>query len=178
MRALNLDYRQDLRLQNLLGFVLLGLVLALAALLFWHYKNLSNEKMQLESAVSTIESKLAQGRQPLSNFVNTPANIKEIMAFSNKAIQKLNLPWDNLFVLLEQAKGENIALLGVEPNAKDAKVKLSGEAKDFKSMFDYVRALQAQPVLNNVYLLDHKIDDQNPDKPIRFTLEAAWVAKP
>lgn len=176
MRALSLDFYQDRRLQNLLGFALLALALALAFGLVSYYSRLSNANMQLESIVDKAESKLQQGRQPIER--NASASNKDVIVYYNKIIQKLNLPWDDLFVILEEAKGENIALLGVEPNAKDAKVKLTGEAKDFKSMFDYVRALREQPVLRNVYLLDHKIDDQNPDKPIRFTLEAAWVAKP
>jgi Tfp pilus assembly protein PilN len=176
MRALRLDFSEDRRMQNLLGFILLGLALILAITLFWYYTRLSNTNTQLESVVNQIESKLHHDSQPVNG--NVAANAKEVIVYYNKVIQKLNLPWDDLFVILEQAKGENIALLGVEPNAKDSKVKLTGEAKDFKSMFDYVRALRAQPVLTNVYLLDHKIDDQNPDKPIRFTLEAAWVEKP
>jgi len=176
MRALSLDFYEDKRLQNLLGFVLLALALALAAGMFWYYSRLSSANAQLETIVDNVESKLQLGHQPVAG--NMSGNTKDVIVYYNKIIQKLNLPWDDLFVILEEAKGENIALLGVEPNAKDAKVKLTGEAKDFKSMFDYVRALRAQPVLKNVYLLDHKIDDQNPDKPIRFTLEAAWVAKP
>jgi hypothetical protein len=176
MRALRLDFSEDRRMQNLVGFALLGLVLILAASMLWYYTRLSNNNTQLESVVNQIESKLHQDRPPIGG--NVTLNTKDVIVYYNKVIQKLNLPWDDLFVILEEAKGENIALLGVEPNAKDAKVKLTGEAKDFKSMFDYVRALRAQPVLNNVYLLDHKIDDQNPDKPIRFTLEAAWVEKP
>ena len=176
MRALRLDFSEDKRMQNLVGFALLGLVLILVASMFWYYTRLSNNNNQLESVVNQIEGKLHQDRQPSGG--NVSLNTKEVIVYYNKVIQKLNLPWDDLFVILEEAKGENIALLGVEPNAKDSKVKLTGEAKDFKSMFDYVRALRAQPVLTNVYLLDHKIDDQNPDKPVRFTLEAAWVEKP
>ncbi|MFM9836309.1 MAG: PilN domain-containing protein [Methylophilaceae bacterium] len=176
MRALRLDFSEDKRWQYLIGVALLALALALGAIVFWYYISLNNEKMQLESIVEKAESKLNQERLPAIG--NVTANTKDVIVYYNKVIQKLNLPWDNLFVILEKAKGENIALLGVEPNAKDAKVKLTGEAKDFKAMFDYVRALREQPVLSNVYLLDHKIDDQNPDKPIRFTLEAAWVEKP
>lgn len=177
MQALKLDYRQDRRLHHFLGYMLLALALALAAFLLWYYSNLHQQQVQIQSVVDSVESKINQSRQPLVRNGNDSANIKEVMAYSNKVIQKLNLPWNDLFVLLEAAKSENIALLGVEPSVKEAKVKLTGEAKDFKAMFDYLRALQTQPVLKNVYLLDHKIDDQNPDKPIRFTLEASWEAK-
>jgi hypothetical protein len=40
-----------------------------------------------------------------------------------------------------------------------------------------VRSLSEQGVLKDVYLTEHKMDEQNPDQPIHFSLEASWVAK-
>jgi len=65
----------------------------------------------------------------------------------------------------------------VEPNVNTSVIKVVGEAKDYASMLKYVRSLSQQGVLHGVYLTDHKMDDQNPDNPIRFSLEASWASK-
>ena len=107
----------------------------------------------------------------------SPQKLIEVMKFSNHTIHQLNLPWDILFIQLEKAKGEGVALLEVEPNANTSAIKVVGEAKDYEAMLKYVRSLSAQGVLESVYLTDHKMDDQNPDKPIKFSLEASWASK-
>jgi len=106
-----------------------------------------------------------------------PAKLAEVIKFSNHTIHQLNLPWDTLFAQLEKAKSGGVALLGVEPNANTSIIKVVGEAKDYVAMLKYVRSLSEQGVLQGVYLTDHKMDEQNPDNPIRFTLEASWASK-
>lgn len=177
MRALKLDYRQDRRMQHVAGFVLLALALAFAATLVWYYQGMSREQARLAAVIEKAEGG-QQHLRPTAGPALDPEKTKAVMAFSNRVVEKLNLPWDDLFAALEEAKGDDIALLGVDPNAKERSVKLTGEARKFDAMFDYIRALRDGKMLKDVYLTTHKIDDQNPDKPVRFTLEATWVAKP
>jgi len=105
-----------------------------------------------------------------------PQKLAEVMKFSNRTIHQLNLPWSVLFSQLEKAKTEGVALLSVEPNTNSTAIKVVGEAKTYETMLKYVRNLSAQGVLQGVYLMDHKMDEQNPDKPIRFSLEASWLS--
>jgi Tfp pilus assembly protein PilN len=88
------------------------------------------------------------------------------------------MPWASLFQSLDSANSNDVALLGIEPNLKKGVIKLSGEAKNFKGLFDYMRALNAKSGMDKVYLLEHKINDQDPDQPVHFTLEASWISKP
>jgi len=175
MRALRLDYSNDGGLRNLFGYLLLGLVILFTVATAWYFNQLRQETKHLETMVDKVEGRIS-GRVTASDVRQMPpAKLAEVIKFSNHAIHQLNLPWDVLFKQLEVAKGDGIALLGIEPNAKSTAIKVEGEAKDYAAMLKYVRNLSGQGVLQGVYLTEHKMDDQNPDKPVRFTLEASWA---
>ena len=177
MRSLRLDYRDDVGLRKLLGYLLLSLVLLFAIAMGWYFNHLRLETQHLESIVDRVEGRI-NGHVTASEVTQIPpAKLAEIIKFSNRAIHQLNLPWDILFTQLESAKSDGVALLGIEPNAKSNAIKVEGEAKDYAAMIQYVRSLSKQGVLQGVYLTEHKMDDQNPDKPVHFTLEASWAEK-
>ncbi len=177
MRSLRLDYRDDGGLRKMLGYLLLILVLLLAVAMGLYFNQLRQENMHLESLVDSMEARINGNVKASEVSQIPPVKLAEIIKFSNRAIHQLNLPWDILFSQLEAAKSDGVALLGIEPNAKSNAIKVEGEAKDYSAMIKYVRSLSEQGVLQGVYLTQHKMDDQNPDKPIRFTLEASWVEK-
>jgi Tfp pilus assembly protein PilN len=177
MRALQLDYRNHRELQNLFGYLLLLLAIGFAVITAWYFNALRQETSRLDYSVTRIEKRI-HGQVTASEVSQMPpAKLAEVIKFTNHAIHQLNLPWDTLFAQLEAAKDDGVALLGVEPNASRSSIKVTGEAKDYAAMIDYVRSLSEQGVLQGVYLTEHKMDDQNPDKPIRFTLEASWLEK-
>jgi Tfp pilus assembly protein PilN len=177
MRSLKLDYRDGGGLRKLFGYLLLSLVLLFAIIIGWYFNHLRLETKHLESMVDRVEGRI-NGRVTASEVSQIPpAKLAEIIKFSNRAIHQLNLPWDILFTQLEAAKSDGVALLGIEPNAKSNAIKVEGEAKDYAAMIKYVRSLSEQGILQGVYLTEHKMDDQNPDKPVHFTLEASWAAK-
>ena len=177
MRALRLDYRDDNGLRHFFGVLLLAFVLTLVTAIGWYFASLRQQTSQLQSVVDSIDSRI-HGQATVSEVGKMPPQkLAEVMKFSNHTIHQLNLPWDILFIQLEKAKDEGVALLEVEPNANTSAIKVVGEAKDYEAMLKYVRSLSAQGVLQGVYLTDHKMDDQNPDKPIKFSLEASWASK-
>jgi Tfp pilus assembly protein PilN len=177
MRSLRLDYSNDGGFRNLFGYLLLIIVALVAVSIGWYFNNLRQESVQLESMSSRIEGRI-YGRVMTSEVSQLPpAKLAEVIKFSNHVIHQLNLPWDILFTQLESAKSEGVALLGIEPNTKSTAIKVEGEAKDYAAMLKYVRSLSEQGVLKDVYLTEHKMDEQNPDQPIHFSLEASWVAK-
>ena len=177
MRALQLDYRAGHRLRHLMGYFLLVLALALAGTIGWYFNALRLEKAGVESLIDKVQQRVHGNQTVNETSQMAPEKLAEVIKFSNKVIHQLNLPWDQLFAQLEAARGEDIALLGIEPDANGKSIKVAGEAKDYTAMVDYVRELSNQDGLQNVYLVDHKMDDQNPEKPIHFTLEATWAAK-
>ena len=176
MRALQLDYRDNHELRNGLGYLLLALVLALALVIGWHFSSLRQQTSQVQGMLDDIDSRIHAKNNLNDSSSMPPQKLAEVMKFSNRTIHQLNLPWSVLFSQLEKAKTEGVALLSVEPNTNSTAIKVVGEAKTYETMLKYVRNLSAQGVLQGVYLMDHKMDEQNPDKPIRFSLEASWLS--
>jgi Tfp pilus assembly protein PilN len=176
MRALQLDYRDNHGLRNLIGYMLLALVLALALSIGWYFTGLRQQISQVQASLDEIDSRIHAKTSQSDSSTMPPQKLADVIKFSNRTIHQLNLPWSFLFSQLEKAKTEGVALLSVEPNANSTSIKVVGEANSYEAMLKYVRNLSAQGVLQGVYLMDHKMDEQNPDKPIRFSLEASWLS--
>ena len=175
MRALQLDYRSRHGLRHFFGFILLAIGMALALMIASNFLNLRQQTSQVQSMLDDIDGRIHAKTNP-NDSTMPPQKLNEVMKFSNRTIRQLNLPWSVLFSQLEKAKTEGVALLSVEPNTNSTAIKVVGEAKNYEAMLKYVRNLSAQGVLQGVYLMDHKMDEQNPDKPIRFSLEASWLS--
>ena len=94
----------------------------------------------------------------------------------NSAITQLNLPWQPLFQCLERVKSKNIALLGLEPDGKKRVLRILAETKQADDMLEFVRQLRAQPQLADAVLVKHETNMQDPNRPLRFLVEAEWKA--
>lgn len=96
----------------------------------------------------------------------------------NAAIAELNLPWQTLFTSLEQVKPANVALLGLEPDAAKRVLRINAEAKQAEDMLDFVRLLGERPQFSSAVLVKHEIYAQDPNRPLRFIVEATWKDAP
>jgi Tfp pilus assembly protein PilN len=130
------------------------------------------EIAQMESRLARLESR----DRPATKTALPESTVREIRR-ANDVIEQIALPWDRLFRAVESAAGEKVGLLGITPDQKSGNVEVGGEASDLNAMFDYVKRLQRQSSLTRVYLLNHKLNDQDPQHPIRFTVTASWLEK-
>lgn len=94
---------------------------------------------------------------------------------ANAILGQINLPWEALFDSIEHAVDEEIALLSLQPNASSRTLRISGEAMNMSELLDFVEALEREPIFENVHLLNYKIKQDNPHRPIIFLLTAAWI---
>lgn len=177
MRALRLDYRDHSNIGRKFGLGLMAVMLILAIWLGWYFNAIRTETQALEVSLAKMKRSIHGEVTATEISQMTPEKLAKAIQFSNQTIHQLNLPWDVLFSQLTTAKGEGVALLGVEPSAKSNTILVEGEAKDYAAMLQYVRRLSEQNILQGVYLTEHKMDEQNTDHPIHFTLEASWAKK-
>ncbi|WP_295993253.1 PilN domain-containing protein [Rugamonas sp.] len=98
-------------------------------------------------------------------------------AFVNAAIMQLNLPWRDLQDAVAAATPPNVALLALEPDARKQLLKLSAEARNADDMVAYIEQLKQQELFSSVVLTRHEINEQDPNRPLRFDLEAVWVGR-
>nr|WP_229477236.1 PilN domain-containing protein [Massilia rubra] len=94
----------------------------------------------------------------------------------NAAILQLNLPWRALYDAIAAATPPGIGMLALEPDARKRSLKITAEAKSSDAMIEYVELLKREELFAGVTLIRHEINEQDPNKPIRFQLEAEWVA--
>ncbi len=92
----------------------------------------------------------------------------------NTAIMQLNLPWRELEDALAAATPANIGLLALEPDPRKRVLKVTAEAKTSDDMVGYVQVLKQQEFFSGAALVRHEIEEQDPNKPIRFQVEVQW----
>jgi len=97
----------------------------------------------------------------------------------NAAVARLNLPWRDLFRTIEAATPpDRIALLELSPDPTRRAVKGSAEARNAEDMLAYITRLGEQPFFASVVLVRHEINEQDPNRPLRFQFLAEWREVP
>jgi Tfp pilus assembly protein PilN len=94
----------------------------------------------------------------------------------NAAVLQLNLPWRALHDAIAAATPNSIALLALEPDPRRRSMKITAEARTSDEMIAYVEQLKQQELFDAVALLRHEINELDPNRPIRFQLDAQWSA--
>ncbi len=151
----------------------LGLLLCLAAVILgWRLAAQKNADAQ------ELAATLKRANVPVVVAVATqqPRISAQQAGAVNAAVMQLNLPWRALHDAISAGTPPNIALLALEPDAKRRVIKLTAEARNSDDMIAYVEQLKRQELFAGVSLARHEIGDQDPNRPIRFQLEAEWAA--
>jgi len=91
---------------------------------------------------------------------------------------QLNLPWRGLHDAIQAATPAAIALLALEPDARKGSVRITAEARTSDDMIAYVGQLQRIDWFGTVLLARHEINEQDPNRPIRFQIDARWKNAP
>ena len=174
MRALTLDFRRNERPHGWINVVLLIAGVAAAGYAGWSAWQLSADGRALDAKLASL-SKKPERKAPQRAGADAQQFERETRVLANVAVE-LNTPWNPLFRALEEAP-QKIALLSIEPDAHKRELILTGEAKDFTEMLDYVRYLQGQTMLSGIALQTHQINQQDRDKPVRFRITAGWTVR-
>ncbi len=102
---------------------------------------------------------------------------RELVA-ARQVLQELALPWNALLRDIEGAIGDHTALLSIEPDASRRQVRIGGEARRYGDALDFMHRLDSTPMLMTVHLLNHQVRDDVPERPVQFTMAAAWRTMP
>lgn len=173
MAAVNLDYLAGRR-SNWAGMMALAIGVAGLISVVWYYRDLSREISDQEVLVSSLQERgKSRSMSPVAEMRDAEQIARETKQ-ANAVILALSLPWKELFEAFEATRTNEVAVLAIEPDAQKGLVRISAEAKKLENMLDYVSSLQKIAFFREVLILNHQIQDQDPEKPIRFVLQAAW----
>ena len=172
MEQIQLDYLSDGR-SIWTGAV--ALVAGLFAMLFvaWSYQEESQKISQQEMLIANARH-ASVARQAMAVTEKDSGQMALEIKQANSIILELSLPWKELFDAFESSRHSDIAVLAIEPDAQKGLVRISGEAKSLESLPGYIAYLQKISLFQNVELLNHQIQDQDPQRPVRFMLQASW----
>lgn len=154
-----------------LALFAVGAALCIAGV--WRASDITAREARAAGDVERVRSVLAAGQPVALAHATLP---EAQIAAINGAIVQLNLPWQALFESIEQVKPKNVALLGLEPNGEKRTLRVLAEAKLPDDMLDFVRLLRGQPQFSDALLVKHEVNTQDPNRPLRFMVEAVWKA--
>jgi hypothetical protein len=163
MQRIELDFIRRAPRSRWAGRVLLAVALGVTGDMAFTFA-------QLERAVTANEAVVARA-QP-RKAVQSVSN--EELALARDTVERLGLPWSKLFAALEAAANDQVALLAIEPDTKSGTVKITGDSKDYLAALGYVLNLSQADALSNVQLVRHEVKQNDPQRPVAFSISAAW----
>ena len=162
MQALHIDFGAARLRSPWIGRVMLAVaaLVALDAGLSYH---------AARQTLNENQARLAQ-RTPARN---APKVSPQEVAAVRETVQRLTLPWDDLFAAIESVASDKVALAAIEPDPRNGTVTISGDGKDYLAALSYVLNLSHTEGLDRVQLVRHEQKNEG----VSFAVSAAWSAK-
>lgn len=160
---LHLDYHVPQRRPMALGYFLLAVSIAGAGALGREYLAAKSELERLEASRSLLAGERA------------PAPRKELEAdlkAADAVRRQLALPWAAMVQAVESSATKDVAVLQMQPDARERQLRLGAEARSEKAMLEYLRRLAAHATLTDVQLVAHQVVADDPQRPLQFTVLA------
>jgi Tfp pilus assembly protein PilN len=127
----------------------------------------------IRKALNAGEAQLAR-RAPAKTAQKTSP--QEVAAV-RETVQRLSLPWDELFAALESAVSDKVTLAAIEPDAAKGTVTISADGKDYLAALSYVSNLSRSEGLERVQLVRHEQKSNDANGAVSFAVSAAWSAR-
>lgn len=173
VNALHLDYQRSKKPFPVAGMILLLLATVMLFLTAQHYYRLTMQRSDWQISLGKFKRQM----QVKPKRRDVPEMMQEIR-HANEILRQISLPWKKLFQAVESSVNQKVTLLGLEPDVEKHIVRISCEARDIAAMLDYIRRLEMQQEFGSIYLQSHQIQEQDRERPVRFSLVAAWEVAP
>ncbi len=175
MRALDLDFVARPGPLRRVAYVLLVVALAAAAYLGKSYADLSADVVTWEAKWRTLQKSKRGDSSPGPRQKAEWEQLQAELKAANRVIASLSMPWDVLFREVEGSVDDQITLLGIEPDTEKRELRITAEAKTLAAMLDYMKRLRTVAIFRDAYVLNHQIQQTDPQRPVRFVITAQWL---
>lgn len=171
-QRLELDYVSPRRRAAWIGLVVLALGIAAAAILVERYREARFEFARIEA------TQRVAGAQPRPAHTIPKERLDDEYKQVESVVQQLALPWASLIQAVEDAGSSDVAVLQLQPEAQQRRLRLTAEARNHDAMLAYLRRLGETKALHEVHLLSHQVQLEDPRRPTQFSVQASFRATP
>lgn len=170
MAKLKFDFHPPSTRPSVLGVALLlaGAIAISASLL-----NMQLAHEEHDSRVSQVAAlELAQQkRAPVRARATRARNTSDIAQLARARVRNsLAYSWQPTFAALQATRSPKIALVSLEASQAKSQVRLIAEARRLADAVDYANQLSLQAGVKRTALLQHQVQEKDPQRPVRFTL--------
>lgn len=174
MRQIKLDFQQAQHLTlRWVGLFLLFAGLILNMLLYLKNQNTTTEINDILNQIERIKHPAKALIIPVDDIQTATEKNKLLQV--DAVIKQLNLPWPDLFKMLETTRESSIDLLELSPNSQTGDVLIIGKADNLKSVLDYMARLKKSQAFSKIDLNSHEKTLQNGTQVLRFNIVAKWL---
>ena len=127
-----------------------------------------------EQRIEEVRAMAQRSRPALQAEEADTPEVREQIKQANTVLQQMNMPWGELFTAVEAAQDADVALLRVQPDARNQTIMLAGEARGLTAVLGYMGRLESSERLLDVVLVSHELKADEPGQPVAFVLQAQW----
>ena len=168
---LQLDLVAPQRRARWLGWLVLAGSLLVASELFMRMRDAQEQVARLDA----VQGLLGEAR-PARALPRE--KLEEQMKEAQSVLRQLALPWAQIVDSLENAAMPDVAVLQVQPEAQQRLLRVTAEAKGEEIMFRYLRRLAAAEGFSDVHLVSHQVREDDPRRPLQFSLQLSFRSAP
>ena len=173
MRAPDIRFALGGRGGRRIGTALLVVAAGMLAASLLQLSSAHRKAQWVESEYRKAVAEAERRRSPQGPAGSAELPAARVLAI-NAAIEKLNLPWAELFAALEQAKPDGVALLRLEPNGGKRSALIVAESRSQEPMIQFVARLREVAFFDDAFLVRHEVREDAAGRPYRFSLEIRW----
>ena len=173
--ALELDFSGRRPWPGALGWVLLGLGLAVAGLEVAEWRAGEADLAEREAIVERLRHQLRR---------SAPEPVARARAVSEQELRpalrlasQLGADWGALLHDLAAAEDDRLALLSLDVDAVRGDLRLNGEAKSLAAVFEYLSRLEAAPSIAAAQLASYEQETVGAVQLIHFNATARWEGR-
>ncbi len=175
MRNLNLTFPYRKQPIGRMDYLLLALGVLALLVVFFQLKHTMGKVAKWETREAQLQKQQKQRTLPKTGSTRFLQATQQEVKQAREVISWLNLPWEPVFDSLEMAASKDVALLSLQPNAISRSIRISGEAKDLQGLVEYVEALEREPAFKTVHLVNYRVRQDHPQRPVIFLIALTWL---
>ena len=169
MASLHFDFRAPSTRPTVWGVLLLliGLVALGASLISMQQTRHAHEARaeQLAALEQTLQQRKPARRAAARSTTGDAAQLARARVRAS-----LDYSWQPAFAALQATFTPRIALISLEGSQAKKQLRVVGEARQLADAVAYANKLSLQPGVLGTALLQHEMQERDPQRPVRFTL--------